>query len=170
MILEITNCKKNLLSILSLQTQILEMYKDIVTRYFKMGAGQFQITTYRVSRAQEVINGNKREVEEKASPGKKVSHTKLLCLVQEVKADGLVSLYKKKELLLLCKGYGIAFQSRWNKRKLASVLTAQNHQQERMPCYEETSMYSVNIVCNSESSDRIFSNFENSSCLKRTKR
>ena len=52
------------------------------------------------------------------SPKKKVSHTKLL--VEEVKDDGLVSLYKKKELKMLCTAYGVAFQSRWNKRELAT--------------------------------------------------
>ena len=148
------------------------MYKDIVTRYFKMGAGQFlrdfrrdyhiqKSLAHRKSLMVRKEKLRKRQMKvhlaaigQDRSPGKKVSHTKLLCLVQEVKADGLVSLYKK-ELQLLCKGYGIACQSKWNKKKLASVLTAQIHQQERMPCYEETSMYSVNIVGDSESSDRI---------------
>lgn len=89
------------------------------------------------------------------STRKKVSHTKLLSLVQEIKADGLVSLYKKVELQMLCKGYAVPFLSKWNKKKLASVLTAHIHQHEDMPCHQETSYYFVDVVGDHEATERI---------------
>ena len=80
------------------------------------------------------------------SPGKKVSHTKLLCLVQEVKADGLVSLYKKKELQLLCKGYGIASQSKWNKKLPKSSNKNTSHVMNRLLCIQLTLSVIQNLL------------------------
>jgi hypothetical protein len=88
------------------------------------------------------------------SPRKKVSHTKLLSLAQEVKEEGFVS-YKKKELQLLCKGYAVVFLSKWNKKRLASALVAEINQHEHMPRHEETSFYSVKIVSDCQRADKI---------------
>jgi hypothetical protein len=89
------------------------------------------------------------------SPGKKVSHTKLLALVDELKEDGLVSLYKKKELQILCNAYACRFLSKWNKKQLASSLSEAIHMHEYMPCHQETSNYSVSVVDDVEDANRV---------------
>lgn len=135
-------------------------------RVFRMGAGQFLSDFRRDYRIQKTLAHRKAlmirreklrqrdmkvslsEICKDKSPGKKVSHARLVTLVHDIKADGLVSLYKKKELQLLCKGYAVAYVSKWNKRRLASALIEQIGLNQHMPCHQETSRYSVNtLVC-----------------------
>lgn len=144
-----------------------------MTRFIKMGAGQFLRDFRRDYHLQKSLAHRKSVLVRKEklrkkqmkvhlavishdrSPGKKVSHTKLLSLAQEVKEEGFVSLYKKKELQLLCKGYAVAFLSKWNKKRLASALVAEINQHEHMPRHEETSFYCVKIVSDCQRADKI---------------
>ena len=89
------------------------------------------------------------------SPRKKVSHTKLLVLVDELKVDGLVTLYRKEELKILCNAYACRFLSKWNKKQLASSLSEAIHLHVDMPCHQETSNYSVHVVGNVQEVNRV---------------
>jgi hypothetical protein len=62
------------------------------------------------------------EIEQDWSPGKHISHTRLLALVSQLKFKGIVRLYKKKELQKLCSAYGCCYLAKWNKVKLADEL------------------------------------------------
>ena len=96
---------------------IKEIFKEVITRYFRMGAGQFlrdfrrdyhlkKSLAHRKSLMVRKEKARRREMKVKLvhishdkSPRKKVSHTKLLALVDELKVDGLVSLYRIKKSL-----------------------------------------------------------------------
>jgi hypothetical protein len=77
---------------------------------------------------------NLANISQDKSPGKKVSHTKLVALVDELNVQGLVSLYKKKELQFLCNAYACRFLSKWNKKELASSLFEAIHRHNYIPC------------------------------------
>ena len=152
---------------------IKEIFKEVITRYFRMGAGQFlrdfrrdyhlkMSLAHRKSLMVRKEKARRREMKVKLvhishdkSPRKKVSHTKLLALVDELKVDGLVSLYRKEELKVLCNAYACRFLSKWNKRQLASSLSEAIRMHEDMPCHEETSNYSVHVVGDVEDVDRV---------------
>ena len=59
------------------------------------------------------------EIKQDRSHGKKVSHTRLVALVNQVKSKEMVRLYKK-ELLELCSSYDCRYLAKWNKTKLAN--------------------------------------------------
>ena len=93
-----------------------EIYDEVITRHMKMGAGQL-LRDFRkdyhvrkslahrkaVTQRKKTANEKKRKVhlrqiERDRTPGKKVSHIRLLSLVNELKEYGLAHLYSKKEL------------------------------------------------------------------------
>ena len=89
------------------------------------------------------------------SPRKKVSHTKLLALVDELRVGGLAFLYKKEDLKVLCNAYACRFLSKRNKKQLASSLSEAIHMNMDMPCHQETSNYSVHVVHDVEDTNRV---------------
>jgi hypothetical protein len=88
---------------------------------------------------------NLANINQDKSQGKKVSHTKLVALVDELYVQGLVSLYTKKELQILCNAYACRFLAKWNKKELASSLFEAIHKQNYIPCHQETSNYPCRI-------------------------
>ena len=88
-----------------------------------MGAGQFlrdfcrdyhlkKSLAHRKSLMVRKENARRREMKVKLvqisydkNPRKRVSHTKLLALVDELNVDGVVFLYRKEELKVLCNAY-----------------------------------------------------------------
>jgi hypothetical protein len=98
---------------------------------------------------------NLANISQDKSPGKKVSHTKLVALVDELNVQGLVSLYKKKELQFLCNAYACRFLSKWNKKELASSLFEAIHKHNYIPCHQETSNYSVHVVGDGEDPNQV---------------
>ena len=141
-----------------------EIYDEVTARYMKMGAGQFlrdfrkdyhvrKSLAHRKAVAQRKEKANEKrmkvhlqQIEQDRSPGKKVSHVRLLSLVNELKENGLVRLYSKKELQHLCGGYNIRFLSSWNKGKLSVELAHAISHCEFMPSFQVTSRYAVDIV------------------------
>ena len=100
---------------------IKEIFKELIARYFRMGAGQFlrdfhrdyllkKSLAHRKSLMVRKEKARRKETKVKLvhishdkSPQKNVSHTKLLALVDELKVNALVSRYLKEELKVLCK-------------------------------------------------------------------
>lgn len=95
-----------------------------------------------------------QQIEQDRSPCKKCSHVRLLALVNDLSFRGLMRLYAKKELQLLCDAYNVAYCSNWNKEKLAGELAHAISSVESMPSQHVTSRYVVDIGEESEP-DRI---------------
>ena len=143
---------------------IKEIFKEVIRRYFRMGdfRRDYHLKKSLAHRKSLMVRKEKarrREMKVKLahishdkSPRKNVSHTKLLALVDELKVDGLVSLYCKEELKVLCNAYACRFLS---KRQLASSLSEAIRMHEDMPCHQETSNYSVHVVGDVEDFDRV---------------
>ncbi|XP_028412433.1 uncharacterized protein LOC114543612 [Dendronephthya gigantea] len=143
------------------------IYKDVSERYIKMGAGQFlrdlrrdfqikktmahrkAVLERREKARQKRMKVNVPEIEQDRSPGKEVSHTRLVALVKQVKCNGMVQLYKKKELQKLCSSYDCRFLAKWNKTKLANELCRAIQSHSIMPCPQITSMFVVDHNQNS---------------------
>lgn len=70
----------------------------------------------------EQMKVNLFEIKQDRSHGKEVSHTRLVALVNQVKSNGMVRLYKKSELHKLCSSYGCHYLAKWNKTKSANEL------------------------------------------------
>lgn len=129
-----------------------------------MGAGQFLRDFRRdfhvkksLAHRKEVMEKRKKaeenqmkvhlpEIEQDRSTGKKVSHVRLLALVNKLGEGGLKRLYQKNELHRLCDAYNVRWVSRWNKVKLASELARSIPRYDAIPCHQITSTYAVNIV------------------------
>ncbi|CAB3986730.1 ATP-dependent DNA helicase PIF1 [Paramuricea clavata] len=143
---------------------IVEMYNEVIERYFKMGAGQ-SLRDFRrdfhvkksLAHRKEVMEKKKKaeenqmkvhlpEIEQDRSASKKVSHVRLLALVNKLGEGGLKRLYKKNDLHHLCDAYNVRWVSRWNKVKLASELAISIPLYDAIPCHQITSTYAVNLV------------------------
>jgi hypothetical protein len=137
------------------------IYKEVCERYMKMGAGQFlrdfrrdfhikkslahrKAVMERKEKAREKqMKVQLPEIEQDRSPGKHVSHTRLLALVSQLQYKGMVRLYKKRELQKLCSAYGCCYLAKWNKVKLANELCQVVPRCNIIPCHQITSMYTV---------------------------
>jgi hypothetical protein len=86
------------------------------------------------------------QIEQDRSPGKHVSHTRLLALVNQLQYKGLVRLYKKRELQKLCSAYGCYYLAKWNKVKLANELCQVVRRCNIIPCHQITSVYTVEPI------------------------
>jgi hypothetical protein len=140
-----------------------ELFVEIVTRYMKMGAGQFLREFRRDYRVQKSLAHRKavlqrkekakerkmkvilKHIEQDKSAGKRLSHVRLLALVNEIGGTGLMRLYTKKELCMLCDAYDIDYASSWNKGRLSKSLAEKIAQCESMPHHQVTSLYSVTV-------------------------
>mgnify|MGYP002804182759 CR=1 FL=1 len=140
-----------------------EIYVDIVTRYMKMGAGQFlrdyrrdyhiqkslahrKAVLQRKAKAKEKkMKVHLKQIEQDKSVRKRCSHIRLLSLVNELGVMGLKRQYTKKELSILCDAYAVDSLSSWNKTKLSTVLSAKIVQCEFMPRHQVTSLYTVDV-------------------------
>jgi hypothetical protein len=141
-----------------------EIYEEVTVRYLKMGAGQFlrdfrrdyhikkslahrKAVTQRKQKANEKrMKVHFQHIEQDRSPGKKVSHVRLLSLVNELKDNGLTRLYTKNELQCLCSGYNVRYLSKWNKGKLSAELAHAISHCESMPSSPVTSKYVVDTI------------------------
>lgn len=149
-----------------------EIYVDIVTRYMKMGAGQFFRDFRRDYHVQKSLAHRKavllrkekakerkmkvtlKQIEQDRSIGKRRSHVRLLALVTEMGDRGLFRLYTKKELHTLCDAYDVQYFSRWNKGRLSTALAGKVTQCEIMPQHQVTSQYTV-VVQEQQNSRKI---------------
>ena len=138
----------------------MEIYSDVITRYFKMGAGQFlrdfrrdyhlkKSLAHRKSLVAKKEKVRKRrmkvhlpQIEQDRSDKKRSSHIRLLALVNELKED-IGTLYKKSELQHLCDAYGVRYLSSWNKSKLSKELTQVIPTCEHIPYHQITSNYVI---------------------------
>ena len=143
---------------------VLEIYCEVVTRYVRMGAGQFlrdfrkdynlkKTLAHRKSVLQKKEKASKRnmkvhfaQIEQDSSKGKRVSHVRLSTLVTKLKDEGLKTLYKKKELQKLCDAYNVRHLSRWNKDKLAKELYQAILRNEAIPAFQVVSSYRAEIL------------------------
>lgn len=83
------------------------------------------------------------EIEQDRSPGKQVSHTRLLALVNQLQHKGVARLYKKKELQKLCSAYDCRYLAKWSKVKLANELCQVIPRYDNIPFHQITSVYAV---------------------------
>ena len=147
-----------------LQILVLELYRDVILRYLRMGVGQF-LRDFRkdyqlkkslahrkaVLQKKEKADTKKMKVhipqiEQDKSRNKQLSHLRLRTLLSNVKAQGLRSMYSKKELQQLCDAYNVQIMSRWNKTKLASDLAEAVLGHESMPSPQVLSSYRTIFV------------------------
>ena len=118
----------------------LQLFKTVVTRYLKMGIGEF-LREYRrdfklqkteAHRKKVVEKKNKkdltsskvtlRSMKEDASASKKNSHQRLQVMVNDKETIFHTTVYSKSEIQLLCKAYGVVFKKNDNKVKLSDKL------------------------------------------------
>lgn len=141
-----------------------ELYSEVGTRYIKMGAGQFlrdfrkdyhleKTLAHRKSIMQKKERASKRkmkvhfaQIDHDSSKGKRISHLRLSALVGELKAEGLKTLYQKKELQKLCNAYNVRYLSRWNKDKLANDLSQAIMRNDAIPAFQVLSFYRAELL------------------------
>ena len=149
----------------------MDIYKDVVTLYLKMGTGQFlrdfrrdyhikKSLAHRKSlmlKKEKAKKGRMKvhvtQIEQDRSDGKRSSHIRLLALINEVKED-IKSYYKKAELQHLCDAYQVRFLTSWNKDRLAKALVQAIPEYDHIPCHQVTSTYTVETVV-TDAPDRI---------------
>ncbi len=68
-----------------------ELFKQFVERYMKMGGGEDKAIEMR-------MNVHLKEIEQDRNPGKRISHARLLSLINELTLIGLIRLYTKCNL------------------------------------------------------------------------
>lgn len=147
-----------------MQVLVSELFNEIVTRYLRMGAGQFlrnfrkdyqlkKSLAHRKAVLQKTEKAKAKKMklhiplmEQDKSKGKQLSHLRLHSLVDKVKAEGLKTLYSKKDLQRLCEAYDVRFITRWNKTKLASELAQSIISHESMPIPHMLSKYQATLV------------------------
>ena len=143
---------------------VLELHREIVIRYLRMGAGQFlrdfrkdyhlqKTLAHRKSVMQKREKAEKKklkvhipQIEKDASRGKKLSHLRLRALVEKLNAEGLQALYQKNELQKLCDAYNVRYASRWNKKQLAKDLSKAILQNEAIPAAQVLSCYHSDLL------------------------
>ena len=139
---------------------IMEIYSDVITRYLKMGAGQFLRDFRRdyhlkkslahrkslISKKEKARKGRMKvhlaQIEQDRSERKRSSHIRLLALINEVKED-VGTLYKKAELQHLCDAYKVKYYKSWNKDQLAKALTQAIPTYDHIPHHQITSTYAI---------------------------
>ena len=107
---------------------VLQLFKDIVARYVKMGVAEFLRQFCRDSKLQKTEAHRKKVVEKKkkkdlisskvtvesikkdSTPNKQNSHNRLKIMVSEQQTIFESSVYLKSEVQLLCNAYGVAFR------------------------------------------------------------
>lgn len=142
----------------------LELYREVVLRYLRMGAGQFlrefrkdyklqKTLAHRKSILQKREKASRKklkvpicQIERDTSKDKKLSHVRLRALVAQLNKEGLHTLYKKNELQKLCDAYNVRYISRWNKRKLAHDLAEAIMSNEVIPAPFLLSFYQCELV------------------------
>ena len=142
----------------------LEIYKEVVVRYLRMGAGQFLCDFRKEYKLQKTLAHRKSVLQKKekasmkklkvpiphiesdTSKDKKVSHLRLRALVALLNANGLQTLYNKKELQKLCDAYNVRYISTWNKSKLAHDLADAILTNEVIPAPFVLSLYRCGLV------------------------
>ena len=104
----------------------MEIYSDVITRYLKMGAGQFLRDFRRdyhlkkslahrkflMSKKEKARKGRMKvhlaQIEQDRSERKRASNIRLFALINEVKEE-VGTLYKKAELQHLCDAYKVKY-------------------------------------------------------------
>lgn len=120
---------------------IAQLYDDVITRYVKMGVGEFLRDFRRDYKLQKTEAHRKKVVEKKkkkdlisskvtmtsirsdSSTNLKESHIRLQAMITEQPLIFQSTVYSKDELQLLCKGYGLAFKRSESKARLSEKLT-----------------------------------------------
>lgn len=138
----------------------MEIYCEVITRYLKMGAGQFlrdfrrdyhlkKSLAHRKSLMAKKVKERKgrmkvhlAQIEQDRSERKRSSHIRLLALVNEVKED-VGTLCKKAELQHLCDAYGVRYLKSWNKGQLSKELTQAIPIYDHIPYHQITSTYVI---------------------------
>ena len=133
-------------------TLILQLYEDVVTRYVKMGVGEFLRDFRRDFKLQKTEAHRKKVVERKkkkdlksskvtltsirndTSPNLRNSHIRLQAMITEQETIFQSAVYSKDELQLLCTAYGLAFRRSDSKAKLSEKLTAKIKASSHVPC------------------------------------
>ena len=142
------------------QKLIEEIFKEIVKRYIRMGAGQFikdfrrafkikKAAAHRHAVMQRKEKAHEKTqkiyfayIEQDASPGKKTSHARLLGFLSQFK-EGFVSVYNKQELIRLCMGYNVPVRQSWVKAKMASELAKSILSNNSIPVHQIMNNYQV---------------------------
>ena len=141
----------------------MEIYCDAITRYLKMGAGQFLRDFRRDYHLKKSLAHRKTlmpkkekarksrmklhlaQIEQDRSERKRSSHICLLALVNDLNED-VGTLYKKSELQHLCDAYGVRYLKSWNKGKLSKELTQVIPTYDHIPYHQITSTYVIQVT------------------------
>ena len=119
---------------------VLQLFKDVVTRYVKMGVAEFLRQFRRDSKLQKTEAHRKKVVEKQKKNdlvsskvtvqsikkdntlNKQNSHNRLQIMVNEQQTIFESTVYLKSEIQLLCNAYGVAFRKNDSKSKLSDKL------------------------------------------------
>ena len=129
----------------------LQLFKEVVTRYLKMGVGEFLREFRRDFKLEKTELHSKKVVEKKKkkdltsskvtlqsikedmSANKKNSHQRLQVMVNDKETIFQTSVYSKSELQLLCKAYSVVFRKNDSKMRLSDKLVQQIRNSHDIP-------------------------------------
>jgi hypothetical protein len=133
------------------QNLVCELFKDVITRYVKMGVGEFLREFRRDFQLQKTEAHRKKVVEKKKkkdlasskvtlksirddnSMNKTNSHRHLLTMIEHQQTVFQSTVYSKSELQLLCKAYGLVFRKNDSKSTLSEKLIPAIQQSQSIP-------------------------------------
>lgn len=117
-----------------------KLFDAVTTRYMRMASAQFLKDFRRAYQLKKTSEHRKRVLQRQQvatvrkdaipferivrdnSPGKQSSHRSLRVFVEKHGASGLGKIYKKDQLVKLCRGYGVVVRSTHNKIQLSNLL------------------------------------------------
>lgn len=146
------------------QVLVDELFQGVATRYMRMASAQFLKDFRRAHQLKRTSEHRKRVLQRQqvaavrkdyipferivkdSSPGKRTSHRSLIVFAEKHGTSGLAKVYKKDQLVKLCRGYGAPIRSTQNKTQLANLLL------ESLTAYHtEQIPYPLSLVNNLES-------------------
>ena len=118
----------------------LQLFKQVVTRYLKMGIGEF-LREFRTDFKLEKTEAHRKKIVEKKRKKDLISSKVTLQSIKEDRSSNKetifqTSIYSKSELHLLCKAYGVVFRKNDSKIRLSDKLVPQirNSYDIPLPC------------------------------------
>ena len=120
---------------------VVQLFKDVVTRYVKMGIGEFTCDfrgDYQLHKAER----NKKDlvsskvtiafIKEDSSANKQSSHQRLQAMLVQQEKIFQSTVYTKSDVEMICKAYGVSFWQSDTKAKLSEKLVEKTQASEHI--------------------------------------
>ena len=128
---------------------VVKLFKDVVTRYVKMGIGEFTHDfrgDYQLHKTEahhkKVAERNKKDlvsskvtiafIKEDSSANKQSSHQRLQAMLVQQEKSFQSTVYTKSDVEMICKAYGVSFWQSDTKAKLSEKLVEKTQASEHI--------------------------------------